>query len=331
MAISMEKSLESTNIKEQATSQAILASMAKKRLRMVKIKKQLPLHLMLLPSIVIGTIFMIVPLFGLIMAFQKYNPALGVFRSQFVDIFQFKILFNRASFPQIMFNTVWIALNKIFFVTVSSIILSLLLNEVTKLAFKRAVQTIVFLPYFLSWALIGSLFIDLFASNGPINYVLMELKLTDEPIFFLASNKYFRTIIVGTEVWKMMGYQAVVFLAAITNIDPSLYEAADVDGANKWQMCRFITLPGISSMITLISILNLGNIMNAGFEQIFIMYSPSVYDTADILDTVAYREGITNFNYSLGTAVGLFKSVISCILFVISYRLAFKLKNYRLF
>lgn len=300
--------------------------------RLAKVKRQFPLHLMLAPSVVLGVIFMIVPLFGLAMAFQDYEPALGIFGSTFVDVYQFKVLFTRADFKQILFNTVFIALMKIILLTVLSIVFALLINEIGSLRYKKTIQTIVFLPYFLSWVLIGSIFVEMFSLYGSVNYILKDVfHLIDENIYFIADNRYFRGIVIGTDIWKMIGYQIVVFLAAITNIDPTLYEAAKVDGANRIKMCRHITLPGMSTMITLMCVLNIGNIMNAGFEQILVMYNPNVYETGDILDTMAYRVGLIDGKFSAGTAIGLFKSVISCILFAISYRLAYKVANYKLF
>lgn len=296
------------------------------------LKLQVPLHLMMAPSVIFGLIFSIIPLFGIIIAFQDYSPSAGIFKSQFVDFYNFKKLFARADFSQALFNTVYIALWKIVLTTVLSITLALLLNEMVTKKGQKAVQTIVFLPYFLSWALIGSVFVEIFSANGLANKIVLMFNPSAEKTDFLASNDYFRTIIVGTDLWKNLGYQAVVYLASIATVDPSLYEAAKVDGANKWQQCIFITIPGIMTMIVLTSVLNIGNIMNAGFEQILVMYNSLVYETGDILDTMSYREAmVVGTDYSLSTAISLFKSVISCIFFVISYKLAHKINGYTIF
>lgn len=302
-----------------------------KRKRSVsRLKNQLVLHSMLLPGVILAIVFMIVPMIGIVMAFQKYNVVDGFFGSPWVEFRNFYNLFQRPDFMQAVINTVVIAFAKIVCTTVLSIVFALLLNEVMLRHIKKGVQTIMFLPYFLSWALLGNIMVDLFSSTGALNYLLSAFGV--EPVSFITSNKWFRTIIVVTDVWKTLGYQVVIYLAAITNIDPTLYEAAKIDGANHTQLCMHVTIPGIMTMIVLTSILNIGNIMNAGFEQILVMYNPSVYETGDILDTMAYRIGLLQVGqYSMGTAIGLFKSVFSCAFFSFSYFLAYKLKGYRIF
>lgn len=295
------------------------------------LKEQLTLHSMLVPGVVLATIFMIVPMIGIVMAFEKYDVTKGFFGSKWVGFYNFKMLFNRPDFWDATWNTVIIAFWKIVFTSVLSIGISLLINEIRLHAIKKTVQTMLFLPYFLSWALLGNIMVDIFSYTGAFNYMLSAFGV--DPVYFITSNRWFRVIIVATDVWKTIGYQIVVFLAAITNIDPALYEAAKIDGANNTQLVLHITLPGIMSMIVLMSILNIGNIMNAGFEQILVMYNPSVYETGDILDTMAYRIGLASktANFSIGTAIGLFKSVISCAFFSISYFLAYKIKGYKIF
>ncbi len=295
-----------------------------------KFKEQLQIHSMIIPGIVLVIIFSFIPMIGVIMAFQDYNISKGIFGSKWVDVYNFKVLFNRPDFWQATANTVIIAFFKILAITVLSIVVALLINEVQNKKLKKIIQTTIFLPYFLSWALLGNIMVEMFSYSGSFN--LFVRKLGIEPQYWIVSNKYFRTIVVLTDVWKTLGYQVVVFLAAINTINPQLYEAAKIDGANEWQLCRHITIPGIMSIIVLMSILNIGNIMNAGFEQILVMYSPSVYETGDILDTMAYRIGLMGtMDYSRGAAIGLFKSAISCICFLIAYRLAFKVKNYKIF
>lgn len=291
-----------------------------------KTKRQLTMLGMMFPSFLIAMVFNIIPLFGLIIAFQKFEVGAGIWKSQFVDVYNFTRLFRRADFWRVLFNTVYIAVWKIVLTTVLSIITALLLNEMVTNRGKKVIQTIIFLPYFLSWALIGAVFVDMFGMKGAVN------ALFGTQIDFLAINGWFRPIVILTDVWKNIGYQAVVFLAAITTVDPALYEAAEVDGANRWQRCWHITIPSIMSMIVLISILNIANIMNAGFEQILVMYNPLVYETGDILDTLSYREAmVTGSDYSLSTAIGLFKGVINCILFAVSYKIAHKVNGYTIF
>lgn len=297
-----------------------------------KLKAQLSLHSMMIPAVIFAVIFFLLPLVGLVMAFEKYNATLGFFKSPFVGFKNFNKLFRRADFFDAIENTVVIAVAKIIAVTILSIVVALLINEVQSPKLKKVIQTTIFLPYFLSWALLGGVFVDMFSKTGTINYYLNFLGIEGE--YWITSNKWFRLIIISTDVWKTLGYQVVVFLAAITLINSNLYEAAEIDGAGHMQKCRYITLPGIKPMIVLMCILNIGNIMNAGFEQILVMYNPSVYETGDILDTMSYRIGLlggTSDSLSLGTAIGLFKSVISCICFIIAYRIAFKVSDYKLF
>lgn len=297
--------------------------------KFLRMKRQFSFHAMMIPGIVLAAIFSIAPLVGILMAFEDYDITKGLFGSQWVDVYNFKLLFGRDDFWATTRNTVVIALWKIVLNSVLSILLALLINEVQHKTLKKAIQTIIFLPYFLSWVLLGNIMVEMFSTTGSVNLLLENFGVA--PRSWITSNDYFRLIIIVTDVWKTVGYQVVVFLAAITGIDPSLYEAGKIDGANYFQLCLYITIPGIMSMIVLMCILNIGNIMNAGFEQILVMYNPSVYSTGDILDTMSYRLGLTNLNFSMGTAIGLFKSVISCAFFAASYFIAYKVKGYRIF
>ena len=305
----------------------------KKKFSMHKFKAQVSMHAMMLPSLIFALIFSIVPLFGLVIAFQKYKTYQGISGSKFVGTSNFESLFNQPNFWQVMNNTIVIAVAKIIAITVLSIVMALLINEVQNEKLKKIIQVTIFLPYFLSWVLIGGVFTDMFSSNGAVNNILKLFGMASE-VNWLTKNEYFRGIIVLTDVWKNLGYQVVVFLAAMTGINANLYEAAEIDGAGHWQKCWHITIPGIKSMIVLMSILNIGNIMNAGFEQILVMYNDFVLPTGDILDTLAYRYAFPRgglADYSFSTAVSLFKSVVSCIFFIIAYRIAFKVADYKLF
>ena len=319
---------------EQTTQTRMLSEPVKSRKPRVHIKEQLTFHSMMVPGVILAIIFQIVPMVGIVMAFEQYNVVQGFFGSPWVGMRNFYMLFNRPDFVRAVWNTVVIAFWKILFTSVLSIILALLINAVRIKNIKKTVQTILFLPYFLSWALLGNIMVNLFSLTGAFNNFLGIFGI--KPVYWIISNTWFRTIIVASDVWKTIGYQIVVFLAAIVNIDPALYEAAKIDGANNTQLCFHITIPGIMSMIVLMCILNIGNIMNAGFEQILVMYNPSVYETGDILDTMAYRIGLgigggSTAQYSMGTAIGLFKSVISCAVFSLSYFLAYKIKGYKIF
>lgn len=288
------------------------------------------LHVMLIPAVLFTTIFAYLPIFGLVMAFQDFKPLMGFRESPFVGLKQFQYIFTMPSFRTAFVNTMIISFFKIILSILVPLILSLMLNEVTKSWFKRSVQTIVFIPYFFSWAILAGMILEIFAYDGIINNTMMHLFGMD-PTAFLVSNKYFRTIIIGSDVWKGMGYNTVLLLAAITNVDPTLYEAAQVDGAGRWKQVLHVTLPSILPMVAVLTVLGLGNILNAGFEQILIMYNPTVEKTVDILDTLVYRLGMTSHQYSAAAAMGLFKSVISLIFVGTSYLILYKKSDYRVF
>ena len=284
---------------------------------------------MLLPGMIFLVIFSIIPMFGIVMAFQNFVPAKGIFGSKFVGLAQFQRLFMLPDFRQILENTLIIALSKIIVGTLLAIVFAVLLNECRNVRYKRFIQTAVYLPHFLSWVILAVMFSNIFSYTGIINQLVMALG--GEPVMFMISNTWFRPIIIGTDVWKEFGYNAVIYVAAMTSIDPSLYEAADIDGAGRWKKIMHITLPGILPTIILMGTLSIGNVLNAGFDQVFNMYSPLVYRTGDIIDTYVYREGLVNIQYSFATAVGLFKSIISFALLTTAYKLADKFCGYRIF
>ena len=274
-------------------------------------------------------IFSIIPMFGIVMAFQNFVPAKGIFGSKFVGLAQFQRLFMLQDFRQILENTLIMALSKIIIGTLLAIVFAVLLNECRNVRYKRFIQTAVYLPHFLSWVILAVMFSNIFSYTGIINQLITALG--GEPVMFMISNTWFRPIIIGTDVWKEFGYNAVIYVAAMTSIDPSLYEAADIDGAGRWKKIMHITLPGILPTIILMGTLSIGNVLNAGFDQVFNMYSPLVYRTGDIIDTYVYREGLVNIQYSFATAVGLFKSIISFALLTTAYKLADKFCGYRIF
>jgi putative aldouronate transport system permease protein len=227
-------------------------------------------------------------------------------------------------------NTLYIAASKIVLGILCPLVMALLLNEVSKKWFERGVQTIVFLPFFLSWSVLGGVLKEVFALDGFINNMLTSLG-TGKPVFFMGSNVWFPMIIIFSDIWKNVGYNMIIYLAAITGINPNLYEAASIDGCSRWQQTWHITIPGIAPMIILLSVLSLGSLLNAGFGQVMIMYNSLVYKSSDIIDTLVYRVGILNGQYSLSAAVGLFKSVVSLILVGSSYYIAYKTTDYRIF
>ena len=286
-------------------------------------------YIMLIPALLWLFFFSIVPMFGIVMAFQDYNPGQGILHSKFVALENFKYMFQMNDVKQVLCNTVVIAVGKIIGNIIFPLIFALLLNEFCIKRLKRPIQTIVYLPYFLSWVILAKIVLNIFGYTGPINQ-LMEA-FGRNPINFFGEPSMFQPLVIGTDIWKGFGYNTVVYLAAILGVDQSLYEAAAADGAGRFQRIGHITLPGIRTTVALLAILSLGNVLNAGFDQIYNLYNPLVYSTGDIIDTWVYRAGLENLQYSLATAVGLFKSVISVILIVIGYKLADKFTGYKLF
>lgn len=293
-------------------------------------KRNRVLYLMLIPGLILTFIYCYIPMAGIIIAFQNFIPAKGLFGDQeWVGFSNFSYIFQLHEMWRAVRNTLFISIGKIVLSLVVPLIVSLMLNEVRHLVFKRAVQTIIFLPYFISWVLLSIIFRDMLSSTGFFNTIITSLG--GEPVFFLGDNKVFPWMLIASDTWKNFGYNTLIYLAALTAIDPTLYESAVMDGANRWQQTLHITIPGISTTIVLLAVLALGNVFNAGFDQVFNLYSPVVYESGDIIDTLVYRMGLVSAQFSLSTAVGLMKSVISCILVLFSYFAASKWANYRIF
>lgn len=288
-----------------------------------------PLYVLILPSLVLAVIFCYIPMGGLIMAFQDYKPWLGISGSQFVGMDQFKQIFMFKESYQAIINTLIIAVAKIIFGLIVPIVMALLLNEVKHVGLKKGIQTLVYLPHFLSWVTVAGMLRDILGLDGIVNAFLQKLGV--EPIFFLGEAGMFRQIVVLSDLWKGFGFGMIVYLAAISNIDQNLYEAAEMDGANRWKQTLHITIPSIMPMIIVMATLSLGNVLNAGFDQIFNLYSPLTYSTGDIIDTYVYRQSLVNGQYSFGTAVGLFKSGVGLLLTAIAYKLAYRFAGYRIF
>lgn len=280
------------------------------------------LYLLLLPGILYFVVFRYLPMYGVVIAFQDFSINKGIWGSKWVGLEQFQKLFRGLSFPGVFKNTVVISLYKLILGFPAPIILALLLNEVKNRKFKKVTQTIVYLPHFISWVILAGLIaMFLHPDTGLINEVV-KLFNHGAGIDFLVSKKYFRAILVISDIYKGIGWGSIVYIAAISSIDSAIYEAAMVDGANRLKQMFYITLPALKSTIVVMFILNMGGILNAGFEQILLLYNPRVYDVADIIDTYVYRNGIMSSNYSLSTAAGLFKSVISMGLIIITNKLA---------
>lgn len=286
-----------------------------------RLKQEKALHIMMIPPLLFLFAFSYLPMGGILIAFQKYSPAKGILGSKWVGLQQFEYVFRLPTFLNVIRNTFFIACSKIILTLVCTVAFALLLNEVRNRHLKRLVQTITYLPHFLSWVILGGIFVDILSpSSGFVNQIMKAFGL--EPIFFLGDPQVFPWTIILTDIWKELGFGAVVYIAALTAIDPSFYEAALIDGASRWQQTLYVTLPCITPTIVLMATLSMGNVLNAGFDQVYNLYSIAVYSTGDIIDTFVYRLGMEDFQFSAATAVGLFKSAISTTLIVSSYKIA---------
>lgn len=295
-----------------------------------KFKKEISFHAMMLPALVLMFIFAYIPMGGITIAFQNFIPAKGMFGDQqWVGLGNFKYIFSMPDALNVIRNTIFISVGKMVGLIIVPVLTAILLNEVNRPVYKRVLQTVVSFPHFVSWVIMAAILTKLLSGSGMINTLLKTLGLRSIP--FLSKAAVFPYTMIFTDIWKEFGFSSIIYLATITNIDPQLYEAARVDGANRWQLNWHITLPGMASIIVLMSLLSLGNVLNAGFDQIYNLYNPIVMDTGDIIDTFVYRMGIINFKYGVATAMGLFKSVISCALISASYYLAYRFADYRVF
>jgi putative aldouronate transport system permease protein len=284
---------------------------------------------MILPGFLWLLLFSIVPMCGIVMAFQDFNPSKGLFRSPWVGLENFRYLLILGDSKQVVINTLIIALGKMVLNLLFPLIFALLLNEVRAQGYKKFIQTVVYLPHFISWVILASVVLSIFGYRGVVNTITALFGV--EPRVWMTDASVFRYLAIGTEVWKEFGYNAVIFLAALTGINPNLYEAAAIDGAGRLRSTWHVTLPGITSTIVVLGVLGLGNVLNAGFDQIYNLYNPMVYSTGDIIDTWVYRMGLINLQFSLATAAGLFKSVVSFVLIVGSWIMAYRFADYKVF
>lgn len=286
--------------------------------------------MMLFPAVLFVLVFCYVPMYGIVIAFQNFVPIKGLFgQQQWVGLAHFRYAFSIPDVLRIVKNTLVIAVGKIVLNMAVPITFAILLNEVRNKFFKSAFQTMVYLPYFLSWVLLGGILMDILSMSGLVNNFLKIFGLG--PFYFLGEPASFPWTVILTDVWKNFGYGTIVYIAAITNINPELYEVAQIDGAKWHNQVWHITLPGMKPIIILMATLSIGGILNAGFEQIFMLYSPAVYSTGDIIDTFVYRMGLMGGQYSFSTAVGLMKSVVSFLLIGTSYYFSYKFNDYRIF
>ena len=292
-------------------------------------KRNYDMYLLLIPGLIFLFIFEYVPLYGIIIAFKEFNMFAGssmldaVASSPWVGLKHFESIFQRDEIYQVITNTVLISFYKLVFLFPVPIITAILLNELRIASYKKMLQTMLYLPHFLSWAVVSGLFVTILGSTGIVNVVLEQL--IGHKIMFLMDKSVFRSVLVVTDGWKEVGWSSILYLAAIVGIDQETYEAATIDGANKFQRICYITIPSLMPTIIMLFVLRIGKLLDAGFEQIFIMYNPAVYDVADIIGTYVYRIGLGQLNLSLATAVGLFNAVIGFILTMTANKVSRKL------
>lgn len=284
------------------------------------LKKYKLLYLFLLPGTVLIILFAYLPMAGLVMAFQKYDPVSGFLGSEWIGFENFARVFSTPVFGRALRNTIVISSLKLIFCFTLPIIVSLMLNELRGLRFKKSIQTIIYIPNFVSWVIVAGIWYSMLSANGVVNQVLANMGLTQEPILFMESKAMFYPIIILTELWKSLGYSTIFYMAAISSISTELYEAAMIDGASRWKQIIYITLPSISGTVALLFIMQVGGLLNAGFDQLWTMGNLAVRDIADILDTAVLRtltSGTIN-DLSIGAALGMFKSVVGLLLFLIT-------------
>lgn len=286
-------------------------------------------HAMMLPGMAFLIVFSYFPMLGIVMAFQDYVPAKGFLHSEWVGLSHFKHLLEMSDIWLITRNTVVIALGKIILGIIVPVIFSILLNEINCKSLKKGIQTITYIPHFISWVILSYIIINLFGYDGMINQLLSNLGLSK--VNFLGSNKLFQPLLILTDTWKEFGYGSIVYLAAITSVDPCLHEAAALDGAGWWRRVWHVTLPAMAPVIVLMTAMGVSGILNAGFDQVYNLYSPRVYETGDILDTYVYRVCLISRRYSFGTAVGLLKSIVGMTLLASANQFAQKVAHRRIF
>lgn len=281
--------------------------------------------------VIYGVVFCYVPLGGWLMAFQDYKPRDGILGSEFIGLDKFIRLFSDSSFLQVIRNTLAMGIINLVFTFVTAIAFAILLNEVHSKFGKKSVQTISYLPHFLSWIVVTGILHDILSGTGIVNELLMNFGILDQPLNFFAHPKYFWWIVGFANVWKETGWNAIIYLSAITAIDPSLYEAAAMDGAGRLAKIRHIILPGIKPTIMILLLMNVGNVLNAGFEVQYLLGNGLVQSVSQTIDIYVLKWGISQLDYSIGTAAGIFKSVVSIVLIVVANQIAKRSGEERLF
>ena len=296
---------------------------------LTRIARQKNIYIMLIPVIAYYVLFAYVPMFGNIMAFQDYKITRGIFESNFVGFKHFNSFLNDVYFWRLIKNTIRINVYGLVFGFPAPIIFALLLNEVRNISFKKTVQTITYMPHFISTVIICGMITSFVAREGVINSIIVSLG--GSPLEFMTDPKYFVGIYTISGIWQNMGWSSIIYISALSSIDQELYEAASVDGASRWKQTIHITLPGILPTVSILLILQIGQMLSVGFEKVMLLYNPSIYETADIISTYVYRQGILGANYSYSAAVGLFNSVVNFILLVTVNTVSKKLSGNGLF
>ncbi|UJF32486.1 ABC transporter permease [Paenibacillus hexagrammi] len=312
-------------------NETLATDRAKRRWSWALIRNQWQLIMMSVPLLIYIVVFAYVPVWGWLTAFQDYRPAKKFADQTWVGFKHFKFLFSDDHFLQVLRNTVGMSLINLVLGFVTSIVLALLLNEVKNMLFKRTVQTISYLPHFLSWVIAaGIVATSLSINDGIVNIVLMKLHIIDEPIVWLSEGKYFWGIVGASNVWKEIGWNTIIYLAAMASVDPSLYEAAEMDGANRYRKMLHITLPGIKPTFVILLIISIGHILDAGFEVQYLLGNGLVVDWSETIDIFVLKYGIAQGNYSLATAGGMFKTIVSVTLLLFANWVSKRLGEERL-
>ncbi|WP_019909417.1 ABC transporter permease [Paenibacillus sp. HW567] len=322
----LDKQVKTQKTRKRKVDPEIGVSLSWKTLKMQK-----QLIFMSVPIAIYLIIFNYAPIWGWLMAFQNYRPALPFGKQEWAGLQQFKFLFSDDTFMLVLRNTLAMSFINLVLGFATAIVLALLLNEIRVKLFKRTVQTISYLPHFLSWVIAaGIVATSLSVDDGIVNVILMKLHLIKEPIMWLSEGKYFWGIVGASNVWKEVGWNTIIYLAAITSIDPSLYEAASMDGAKRFQKMRYVTLPGIKATFVILLIMNIGHILDAGFEIQYLLGNGLVVDWSQTIDIFVLKYGISMGNYSLATAAGIFKTIVSVVLVFIANYIAKRLGEERL-
>lgn len=295
------------------------------------LKRQRVLLIWAVVFVIYGVIFYYIPLGGWVMAFQNYKPKTGLLHSKFVGLDKFKFLFSDQTFLKVIRNTLGMGILNLVSTFVMAILFAILLNEVRSIIGKKSVQTISYLPHFLSWIIVTGILHDALSTTGIINELLVNLHIIDTPISFFSKPELFWPIVAFANVWKETGWNAIIYLAAITSIDPCLYESAAIDGAGRWAKIKYITLPGIRPTIMILLLMNIGNVLNAGFEVQYLLGNGLIKSVSDTIDIYILTWGISQSDYSLGTAAGIFKSVVAIILIVLANGIAKRTGEEQLF